>query len=102
MPVSHSNEYMCPSKSTSVLCSPQGVAVDVLGVFYILQKHSGEVNRDMVVPRFHLSERVARAQGLSYTNSDIPGMPRAQSLCGTVRLMSHCPPDAVPLLLFSR
>lgn len=52
----------------------------MLGVFYILQKHSGEVNRDMVVPRFHLSERVARAQGLSYTNSDIPGMPRAQSL----------------------
>nr|XP_038022976.1 coiled-coil domain-containing protein 81-like isoform X1 [Anas platyrhynchos] len=50
----------------------KGVAVDVLGVFYILQKHSGEVNRDMVVPRFHLSERVARAQGLSYTNSDIP------------------------------
>uniref|UniRef100_A0A8C3GMC7 CCDC81 HU domain-containing protein n=1 Tax=Cairina moschata TaxID=8855 RepID=A0A8C3GMC7_CAIMO len=45
----------------------KGVAVDVLGVFYILQKHSS-----MVVPRFHLSERVAQAQGLSYASSDIP------------------------------
>lgn len=59
----------------ALLFSPQGVAVDVLGVFYILQKHSS-----MVVPRFHLSERVAQAQGLSYASSDIPGMPGAQSL----------------------
>ncbi|XP_047910135.2 coiled-coil domain-containing protein 81-like isoform X2 [Anser cygnoides] len=50
----------------------KGVAVDVLGVFYIQRKHSSEVNGDMVVPRFHLSERVAQAQGLSYTSSDIP------------------------------
>lgn len=82
MPASHSDESICPAKSTSpVLCSPQGVAVDVLGVFYIERKHSSEVNGDMVVPRFHLSERVAQAQGLSYTSSDIPGRLKAQSLC---------------------
>ncbi|XP_035200877.1 uncharacterized protein LOC118177340 [Oxyura jamaicensis] len=50
----------------------KGVAVDVLGVFYILRNHSSKVNRDMVVPRFHLSERVAQVQGLSYTSSNIP------------------------------
>ena len=51
----------------------QGVAVDVLGVFYVLTKHSSEVNRDVIAPKFHLSERVAQAQGISHANRDIPG-----------------------------
>ncbi|XP_072702380.1 coiled-coil domain-containing protein 81-like isoform X2 [Ciconia boyciana] len=50
-----------------------GVAVDVLGVFYVLRRHSSEVTRDVVPPRFHLPERVAQAQGISHANRDIPG-----------------------------
>ncbi|XP_048814466.1 uncharacterized protein LOC125699214 isoform X3 [Lagopus muta] len=50
----------------------KGVAVDVLGTFYILRKRICEGTRPMIVPRFHLSQRVAQAQGLIYTNSDIP------------------------------
>ncbi|XP_052542638.1 coiled-coil domain-containing protein 81-like [Tympanuchus pallidicinctus] len=50
----------------------KGVAVDVLGTFYILRKRICEGTRPMIVPRFYLSQRVAQAQGLIYTNSDIP------------------------------
>ncbi|XP_021264623.1 coiled-coil domain-containing protein 81-like isoform X2 [Numida meleagris] len=50
----------------------KGVAIDVLGIFYILRKRICEATRPMIVPRFHLSPRVAQAQGLIYTNSDIP------------------------------
>ncbi|XP_052542650.1 coiled-coil domain-containing protein 81-like isoform X2 [Tympanuchus pallidicinctus] len=50
----------------------KAVAVDVLGTFYILRKRICEGTRPMIVPRFYLSQRVAQAQGLIYTNSDIP------------------------------
>ncbi|XP_035757533.1 coiled-coil domain-containing protein 81 isoform X2 [Egretta garzetta] len=50
----------------------KGVAIDVLGVFYVLRKHSSEMNVDVVAPKFHLSERVAQAQGISHANRDIP------------------------------
>ena len=56
------------------------MAVDVLGTFYILRKRICEGTRPMIVPRFHLSQRVAQAQGLIYTISDIPGKALAQAL----------------------
>ncbi|XP_068771755.1 uncharacterized protein [Struthio camelus] len=50
----------------------KGVALDVLGIFYVLRKHCSEVNREVIIPRFHLSPRVAQTHGLSYVNRDIP------------------------------
>lgn len=72
----HPSLHLC----SSALCWFQGVAVDVLGTFYILRKRICEGTRPMIVPRFHLSQRVAQAQGLIYTNSDIPGKALAQAL----------------------
>ena len=72
----HPNLHLC----SSALYWFQGVAVDVLGTFYILRKRICEGTRPMIVPRFHLSQRVAQAHGLIYTNSDIPGKALTQAL----------------------
>lgn len=77
----------------------QGVAIDVLGVFYVLRKHSSEMNVDVVAPKFHLSERVAQAQGISHANRDIPGkavacglgFPLQQRWAVSQRTSSPCP-----------
>lgn len=65
--------HLTPFFCSSALCWFQGVAIDVLGVFYMLRERCSEANKDVITPQFHLSERVAEAQGISHANRDIPG-----------------------------
>ncbi|KAM6322140.1 coiled-coil domain-containing protein 81 isoform 2-T9 [Podargus strigoides] len=50
----------------------KGMAVDGLGVFYVLREYNSEVNRDVIVLKFHVLDTVALALGLIDVYTDIP------------------------------
>ncbi|XP_053911727.1 uncharacterized protein LOC128850761 isoform X3 [Cuculus canorus] len=50
----------------------KGVAIDGLGVFYVLRQHYSKLNGDVLAPKFHLLEGVMQAQRISHANRDVP------------------------------
>ncbi|XP_053906539.1 uncharacterized protein LOC128849293 [Cuculus canorus] len=50
----------------------KGVAIDGLGVFYVLRQHYSKLNGDVLAPKFRLLEGVMQAQRISHANRDIP------------------------------